>query len=97
MDPHGCQGSTLLTVTFLWPLFFLIAVYLMAYTMNSAELFSSGTRSPNHTYVKKEDKPFVFLSAVTKHLIGNNLMEEGLFCSLFERTVHPILAVTAGP
>lgn len=45
--------------------------------MNSAELFSSGTRSPNHTYVKKEDKPFVFLSAVTKHLIGSNLMEEG--------------------
>lgn len=49
----------------------------MAYAMNSAELFSSGTRNPDQTYVKKEDKPFIFLSAITKHLIGNNLMEEG--------------------
>lgn len=49
----------------------------MAYAMNSAELFSSGTRNPDQTYVKKEDKPFIFLSAIPKHLIGNNLMEEG--------------------
>lgn len=95
-------GKRFTAVPFLQSLFFLIAVYLMAYAVNSTELHSSGTRSPNQTYVKKDSKSIIFLIAVAKLPVGSNLMEGGAYLAHGSKgqlitSGKPILTVSAGP